>query len=391
VLGLDRFKLINDSYGHGFGDALLRELATRLRSSVGPGDTVARLRGDEFVLLFPSLNTPEQTIPAVRRLLDIFSHPFVINHVELYATASAGIAVFPKDGSDPEILLKNAGAAMNRAKSLGRSGFQFFAPEMNAHATERLELEKALKQALERSEFEVHYQPQVLVKTGQVAAVEALVRWRHPTRGLLPPGQFIGVAEETGLIVPIGAWVLRAACAQNKAWQDAGLPHLRMGVNVSAKQFWGGRIVDTVREVLKETDLPPSDLELEITESVFLHDIEETVRTLLELKSMGVAISLDDFGTGYSSLNYLRRLPIDQLKIDGSFIRDLSADPNAAVLLSQIIQLGHAMHLEVVAEGVETEKEYAFLVDNHCDLVQGYYLHKPLSSIDLGQLLKEGV
>jgi diguanylate cyclase (GGDEF)-like protein/PAS domain S-box-containing protein len=387
VLGLDRFKLINDSYGHGFGDTLLRELATRLRSSVGPGDTVARLRGDEFVVLFPSLNSPEQTIPAVRRLLDIFSHPFVIGHVELYATARAGIAVFPTDGSDPEILLKNAGAAMNRAKSLGRSGFHFFVPEMNARATERLEMEKALKQALERAEFELHYQPQTHIGTSRVIAVEALVRWRHPTKGLLPPGQFIGVAEETGLIVPIGAWVLRAACAQNKAWQDAGLPHLRMAVNVSANQFWGGQIVDTVGRILKETDLPPSDLELEITESVFLRNIEETVRTLSELKSIGVTISLDDFGTGYSSLNYLRRLPIDSLKIDGSFIRDLSADPNAAVLLSQIIQLAHAMHLEVVAEGVETEKEYAFLANNHCDVVQGYYLHKPLSSMELGQLL----
>jgi diguanylate cyclase (GGDEF)-like protein/PAS domain S-box-containing protein len=389
VLGLDRFKLINDSYGHDFGDALLRELANRLRSCVRAGDTVARLRGDEFAVLLSPLNNPKETIPAVRRLLNIFSHPFVIHHVELHATARVGIAVFPTDGRGLEILLKNAGAAMNQAKSLGRNGFQFFAPEMDAHATERLELETALKRALERTEFEVHYQPQIHVKTSQVVAVEALVRWRHPTQGLMPPGQFIGVAEETGLIVPIGAWVLRAACAQNKAWQDAGLPHLRMSVNVSAKQFWGGRIVDTVRRVLKETDLPPSDLELEITESVFLRDIEETVRTLSELRSMGVAISLDDFGTGYSSLNYLRRLPIDQLKIDGSFIRDLSANPNAAVLLSQIIRLGHAMHLEVVAECVETEAEYAFLADNDCDLVQGYYLHKPLSSTVLGQLLKE--
>lgn len=384
VLGLDRFKLINDSYGHGFGDELLRALATRLRSSFRVGDTVARLRGDEFAVLLSPLNNPKQTIPAVRRLLDIFSHPFAIQHVELYATANIGIAVFPTDGRDPEILLKNAGAAMCWAKSLGQNGFQFFAPEMSAHATERLELENALKHALERTEFEVHYQPQTRVKTNQVVAVEALVRWRHPTRGLMPQSQFIGVAEETGLIVPIGEWVLRTACAQNKAWQDAGLPHVRVAVNISGKQFWGGQILHTVRRVLKETDLPPTDLELEITESVFLRDIEETVRTISELRSMGVSVSMDEFGTGYSSLNYLRRLPIEKLKIDGSFIRDLSVDRNEAVLLKQIIQLGHVMNLEVVAEGVETENQYTFLADNQCDVVQGHYLHQPLSSREIG-------
>lgn len=287
------------------------------------------------------------------------------------------------------MLLKNAGAAMCWAKSLGQNGSQFFAPEMNAHATERLELENALKLTLERTEFEVHYQPQTRVKTNQVVAVEALVRWRHPTRGLMPQSQFIGVAEETGLIVPIGEWVLRTACAQNKAWQNAGLPHLRVAVNISGKQFWGGQILHTVRRVLKETDLPPTDLELEITESVFLRDIEDTVRTISELRSMSVSVSMDEFGTGYSSLNYLRRLPIEKLKIDGSFIRDLSVDPNAGVLLKQIIQLGHAMNLEVVAEGVETENEYKFLADNQCDVMQGHYLHQPLSSREFGQLLKE--
>ncbi|MGH8614352.1 MAG: putative bifunctional diguanylate cyclase/phosphodiesterase, partial [Gammaproteobacteria bacterium] len=319
MLDLDRFKRINDSYGHLFGDSLLQALASQLRSAVRQGDTVARLGGDEFVVLLGPVGSPEDIIPAVRRLLDLFSHPFTVQGTELHATASIGVAVFPGDGTEPETLLKNADTAMYRAKEQGRNGFQFFAPEMSVHACERLELENALRRALEREELELHFQPQVDVKTGALVAVEALLRWRHPTLGLVPPDKFIDIAEESGLIVPIGTWVLQTACAQNKAWQDAGLPRLRVAVNVSAKQFWQGQLLQTVKRVLTETHLAPGDVELEITETVFLRDIDETVRTILELRTLGVVVSMDDFGTGYSSLNYLRRLPIEKLKIDRSF------------------------------------------------------------------------
>ena len=388
LLDLDRFKLINDGYGHTFGDELLLALGSRLRSAVRDGDTVARLGGDEFVILLSPLDDPGQVIPTVRRLVDVFSLPFTVHGTDIYATTSIGVAVYPADGRDPENLLKNADAAMYRAKELGRNNFQFFAADMSARATERLELENALRRALQRDEFTVHYQQQMDMKTGKLISVEALVRWQHPTLGFLFPDQFIPVAEETNLIIPIGAWVLKTACAQNKAWQNAGLPRLRVGVNISAKQFWEGQILQTVKRVLQETGLSPGDLELEITETVFLRDINETIRTIHELRALGVAVSMDDFGTGYSSLNYLRRLPIEKLKIDGSFVRDLTGAPRSEVLLRQVIQLAHAMNLEVVAEGVESEKEYAFLVENECDVAQGYYLQKPLSAKEFGELLK---
>lgn len=388
LLDLDRFNLINDSYGHAFGDALLLALASRLRSAVREGDTVARLGGDEFIVLLTPLDSPGKAIPAVRRLLNIFSTPFSVQNTELYSASSIGIAIYPTDGTDPETLLKNADAAMYRAKELGRNGFQFFTPEMSADAIKRLEFENAMRRALERGEFTIHYQPQVDVKTRQVTGVEALLRWQHPTLGILLPDSFIKIAEETGLIVPIGAWVLKTACAQNKAWQDAGLAHLHIGINISAKQFWEGQILHTVKRILTETGLPPDDLELEITEAVFLRDVEEAVRMISELKFMGIAVSMDNFGTGYSSFNYLRRLPIERLKIDGSFIRDLATVPNAAILLKQIIQLAHAINLRVVAEGVETKHELAFLANSKCDMAQGFYLHKPLSSTEFRQLLE---
>ncbi len=389
MLDLDRFKLVNDSYGHAFGDALLQALTSRLRSAVREGDTLARLGGDEFIVVLNPVGRPDDLIPVVRRLLDLFSDPFTIQATEVHATTSIGIAVFPADGTETETLLKHADAAMYRAKERGRNGFQFFAPEMSMRACERLELESALRRALEREQLELHYQPQIDVKTGELVAVEALLRWRHPTLGLVAPDKFIGIAEESGLIVPIGAWVLRTACAQNKAWQDAGLPRLRVTVNVSAKQFWQGQLLQTVRRVLRETRLAPGDVELEITETVFLRDIDETVRTISELRTLGVVVSMDDFGTGYSSLNYLRRLPIEKLKIDRSFLSDLTAMPNAATLLRQIIQLAHAMNLKVVAEGVESRQDLTFLADNQCDLAQGYYFHKPLPVAAIGKLLEE--
>jgi EAL domain-containing protein (putative c-di-GMP-specific phosphodiesterase class I) len=287
-----------------------------------------------------------------------------------------------------DTLLKNADIAMYRTKEMGRNGFQFFEPDMSVHATNRLELENALRRAIEREEFVIYYQPQMDMKTGGINSVEALIRWQHPTQGFLSPDKFLDIAEETGLIIPLGAWILKTACAQTRAWHGAGLACHRVSVNISAKQFWEGQLIKTVKRVLEETGLPPGDLELEITETVFLRDIKETIRTIEELRVMGISVSMDDFGTGYSSLTYLRHLPIEKLKIDGAFIHDLTTVSKSSVLLTQIIQLAHAMNLEVVAEGVETEKEYAFLVENNCDVAQGYYFNKPLSREDFGLLLK---
>ena len=388
LLDIDRFKNINDGYGHIFGDELLLTVAAQLHKSVRESDTVARLGGDEFVILLSPLNSHEEIYPVVRRLLNNFSLPFTIQGTELYSTISIGIAVFPADGNDMETLLKNADIAMYRTKEMGRNCFQFFEPDMSVHATERLELENPLRRAIEREEFVIYYQPQTNVKSGKITSVEALIRWQHPKEGLLSPDRFLKIAEETGLIIPIGAWVLKTACTQAKAWQDAGMPSHRVSVNISAKQFWEGQLVKTVKRVLNETGLSAEDLELEITETVFLRDIDETIRTIHELRAMGIIVSMDDFGTGYSSLTYLRQLPIEKLKIDGSFIHDMTTTTRSSVLLTQIIQLAHAMKLEVVAEGVETEKEYNFLVENKCDVVQGFYFHKPLTPDEIGHLLE---
>ena len=388
LLDLDRFKNINDGYGHIFGDQLLLTVASQLNKSVRDSDTVARLGGDEFVILLSPLETHEEIYPVVRRLLNIFSLPFTIEGTDLYTTTSIGIAVFPEDGINTEDLLKNADIAMYRAKEMGRNGFQFFETDMSADATERLELENALRGAIEREEFVLYYQPQTEIKSNKVTSVEALIRWQHPTQGLLAPDKFLKIAEDTGLIIPIGAWVLKTACTQAKKWQDTGLSNHCISVNISAKQFWEGQLVKTVKRVLQETGISPENLELEITETVFLRDINETIRTIHELRDMGIIVSMDDFGTGYSSLTYLRLLPIEKLKIDGSFIQDMSKTGRSSILLTQIIQLAHAMNLEVVAEGVETEEEYDFLVANQCDVAQGFYLHKPISSQELEKLLK---
>ena len=387
LLDLDRFKNVNDGYGHAFGDELLLTIASHLHKSVRDSDTVARLGGDEFVILLSPLQTHEEIYPVVRRLLNIFTLPVTIQGSDLYTSTSIGIAVFPDDGNDIGVLLKHADIAMYRAKEMGRNGFQFFEPDMSAHATNRLELENAMRGAIEREEFVLYYQPQTDVKSGKITSVEALIRWQHPKEGLLSPDRFLKIAEETGLIIPIGVWVLKTACTQAKAWQDASMPSHRVSVNISAKQFWEGQLVKTVKRVLNETGLSAKDLELEITETVFLRDIDETIRTIHELRAMGIMVSMDDFGTGYSSLTYLRQLPIEKLKIDGSFIHDMTTTARSSVLLTQIIQLAHAMKLEVVAEGVETEKEYDFLVENHCDVVQGFYLQRPVPSDELEKLL----
>ncbi|HXN14969.1 MAG TPA: EAL domain-containing protein, partial [Usitatibacter sp.] len=380
-IDLDHFKVINDSLGHNFGDEVLRHVAERLQAAVREGDTVARLGGDEFVLILNDQTREDVIFRAMRRIASKVSEPIVVGDRELNITCSSGITLYPQDGTDVPTLLKNADAAMYRAKSQGRNTFQFYTAEMNELANERLTMEQSLRRAIEREELLLHYQPRVNLRTGVVDAVEALVRWNHPERGLILPERFIPLAEETGLIVPIGEWVLRAACAQGRAWRKAGFAPIVISVNLSARQFWSGGLVRLVGEVVAETGMV-EHLEMELTESQVMHDPESVIATLQGLKSIGVRISVDDFGTGYSSLSYLRRLPLNALKIDGSFVRDIHATggPDDGILAKAIISLGHSLHLKVIAEGVETEAQRDFLRAHDCDEIQGYYFAKPLPS-----------
>ena len=374
-IDLDHFKVINDSLGHNFGDEVLRHVGERLQASVRDGDTVARLGGDEFVLILSDQTREEVIFRSMRRLISKVSEPIVIGDRELNITCSAGISLYPQDGPDVQTLLKNADAAMYRAKSQGRNTFQFYTAEMNELANERLSMEQSLRRAIERDELLLHYQPRLNLATGRVAGVEALVRWRHPERGLVYPDRFIPLAEETGLIVPIGEWVLRTACAQGRAWRRAGYDPV-ISVNLSARQLWGGGLVRLVGDIIAKTDMT-DHLELELTESMVMHDAENVIQTMEGLKALGVRLSVDDFGTGYSSLSYLRRLPLNALKIDGSFVRDISSGgPDQGLLARAIISLGHSLHLKVIAEGVETEAHREFLALNKCDEIQGFLISK---------------
>ncbi|HYC36707.1 MAG TPA: EAL domain-containing protein [Usitatibacter sp.] len=382
-MDLDHFKVINDSLGHNFGDEVLRHVGERLESAVREGDTVARLGGDEFVLILNDQTREDMIFRTMRRLIARVSEPVQVGGRELHITASAGISLFPQDGPDVQTLLKNADTAMYRAKSQGRNTFQFFTAEMNELANERLSMEQSLRRAIERDELRLHYQPRVSLATGKVDGVEALVRWEHPERGLIVPDRFIPLAEETGLIVPIGEWVLRRACEQGARWRAAGHPRLVVSVNLSARQLWVGGLTRLVGEVLAQTGMA-GHLELELTESMVMHDVENVIATLQSLRDLGVRLSVDDFGTGYSSLSYLRRLPLNALKIDGSFVRDISATggPDDGILARAIISLGHSLHLQVVAEGVEYEAQRDFLRDNGCDEMQGYFFAKPLPAAE---------
>lgn len=388
-LDLDRFKVINDTLGHAVGDRLLKAAAARLIDSIREGDTVARLGGDEFVLILDDLAQPQDTSKVAQKILEALSEPFHLEERELFITASIGIALWPEDGENPETLLKNADTAMYRAKEMGKNNYQLYSPALNAKASERLALENALRHALEREELLLHYQPKIDLPTGKIVGMEALVRWKHPEHGLVSPAEFIPLAEETGLIVPIGEWVLRAACAQNKAWQKVGLPPIRIAVNLSARQFHKQNLSQTIIQVLREVDLDPRYLELELTESLIMKNAEATIAMLSELDAIGVEMTVDDFGTGYSSLSYLKRFPVHTLKIDRSFVRDLSSDPDDAAIVTAIITLAHSLDLKVVAEGVETVEQLEFLRSLKCDEMQGYLFSRPLPPDEVTKLWKE--
>ncbi len=384
---LDRFKFINDSLGHHIGDEMLKTMADRIESCVRDCDTVARLGGDEFVVLITGQTAPDQVRAIVERMLAVVAQPWVSEQGEFNVSCSIGVALFPNDGTDAQTLLKHADSSMYRAKESGRNNFQFFTRELNTLMTERLEMESGLRRALERDQFLLHYQPRVDLATGRIIGAEALIRWRLPEQGIVAPGRFIPLAEETGLIVPIGKWVLREACAQNKAWQDEGREPIVVSVNVSARQFRQDNLVRTVAEVLEQTGLEPRYLELELTESMVMHDAGQLVAMLSELKRLGVQIAVDDFGTGYSSLSYLKRFPVDRLKVDRSFVEHLATDADDATIVRAIIALGHNLGLKVVAEGVELTDQVNFLRLNQCDEAQGFIFCRPIESAALAELL----
>jgi diguanylate cyclase (GGDEF)-like protein len=387
-LNLDRFKVINDSLGHEAGDVLLRQVADRLRMQLREGDTVARVGGDEFAVLMENCGNSADISACAQRLVEQLSVPYLLDKKDCHVTLSIGISIFPADGSDSQSLLKTADVAMYRAKETGRNNYQYYLPSMNVHTLERLELESDLRRALERGEFFLHYQPKVEIASGLITGFEALLRWKHPVRGLVPPLDFIPLAEETGLIVPIGEWVLAAACARSNIWQGRGLPRLSVAVNLSARQFADSMLVAKLTRIIHASGLDPACLELEITESVVMANGECAVAVLDKLKSIGVQIAIDDFGTGYSSLAYLKRFPIDTLKVDRSFIRDIPANSGDMKITRAIVAMAHGLRLSVVAEGVETAEQLQFLRSLSCDAVQGYFLYRPLPEDEVADALR---
>jgi diguanylate cyclase (GGDEF)-like protein len=377
-ISLDQFKKVNDSLGHGSGDSLLREFAERLKSCITRSDTVARFGNDEFALLKTGIDGTTDVIETIASLSQVLRFSFDLPGHELYATASVGVSLFPFDGDDCETLLKNAGAALYRAKKSGGANYQFFTADMHELAARRLALETNLRRAIQNEEFLLHYQPRVSVDSLAITGVEALVRWQHPQLGLVSPSEFIPLAEDTGLILPIGEWVLRKACEQNRRWQQEGFAPIRMAVNISARQFHDQDLSETVIRILHESQLAPNYLDLELTESSIMQNAEFAAGVLTRWKNMGINISIDDFGTGFSSLASLKRLPIDALKIDQSFVRDATTDQDDAEIVMAITTLAHNLRLKVVAEGVETEEQLRFLQLLRCDEIQGFFFSKPL-------------
>lgn len=387
-LDIDRFKLINDTFGHAAGDDLLILVGERLKNCARSSDTVARLGGDEFVVLLSTLENDEGAITIAHKILMEVAKPFTIANHKAHITISIGVSDFPKNGEDPDTLLKNADTAMYRVKAHGRNNVRFFSEDMNERTIKRLELEQYLYEALEKQEFILHYQPIIDLKSGSIVGCEALLRWQHPTLGLLQPAEFLPIAEETGVIVTIGEWVLNTACTQNKQWQNEGLPLIRMSINVSAQQFNELGFLETVRQALEKSQLEPKYVELELTENTILKKPEETLVILEALKKIGVSIALDDFGIGYSSLGYLSRLPVHKLKIDKSFVHNISRRKENAAIVLAIINMASSMKLKVTAEGAETESELTFLRFNRCDEVQGFYFSRPLKVEEMSELLR---
>jgi diguanylate cyclase (GGDEF)-like protein len=385
-LDLTGFKNINDTLGHAVGDQLLKSVAMRLKSCLRPNDIISRWGGDEFMLLFSPILSTEDAIQSAEKILDSLGTPFLLKDQELYIKASLGIAIAPYDGEDAETLLKNADAAMYLAKQQGRNNYQLYTPSIGSQALERMILENHLYKALEKQEFLLYYQPQINLITGELVGMEALIRWRHPERGLVPPNQFIPLAEETGLIAPMGEWVLRTACQQNKQWQLAGLPPITIAVNLSMRQFQQNNLVILVRKILEDTQLEPQYLELEITESIAIQDVDLTISVLRHLQTMGLHISMDDFGMGYSSLSALKHLPLDSLKIDQTFVRDLKNNAQDTAIVQVILALGKGLDLKVIAEGVETREQSDFLRSLDCKFAQGYFFSKPLPVEEVTQL-----
>ncbi|WP_063868276.1 bifunctional diguanylate cyclase/phosphodiesterase [Paenibacillus sp. Soil766] len=386
-IDLDRFKFINDTLGHAMGDKLLIEVAKRFEACIGKGDTVSRQGGDEFIILWAH-TTADEMIKNANKIVRIFSQSFTILEHELFVTPSIGISLYPSDGGDIETLIKNADTAMYRVKEQGKNNFQFYTPEMNEAVTKKMQLEIGLRKALERNEFKVFYQPQIDVNTGKITGAEALIRWQHPEWGPISPADFIPLAEETGLIIPIGEWVLNEACRQNKEWQKQGHPPFRIAVNISSRQFKQNNLIDIVSKALDESGLEHKYLELELTESI-IQDSKYAIETMHKLKAMGIFLSIDDFGTGYSSLNYLKLFPIDSLKIDQSFTRNMFEDAKDAALVHTIISMAHNLDLKVIAEGVETKEQLQFLLQKECNEAQGYLISRPLPAQELTSIIKQ--
>jgi diguanylate cyclase (GGDEF)-like protein len=390
-MDLDRFKHINDSLGHGVGDQLLQSVAQRLVACVRQSDTVSRQGGDEFVLLLPHIEHAEDAALSAQKILTALALPHHIDGHDLHVSVSIGVTIYPTDAQDADALLKCADTAMYHAKENGRNNFKFFEPEMNARAVERQLVEASLRRALTRQEFVLHYQPKIDLQSGTIVGVEALIRWQHPQRGLLAPAEFVPIAEDCGLIRPIGRWVLREACRQARAWLQAGLPPISVAVNTSALEFRTKDFLENLRMTLEETGMVPHHLEIELTESVLMGDPETADSILHAVAKLGVKLAIDDFGTGYSSLSYLRRFPIDTLKIDQSCVNQMTSNADDANIVSAVINMGKSLRQRVIAEGIETSEQHASLLALHCDEGQGYYFGRPVDAQSLTNLLKTGL